>query len=81
MLALMHSDEFNARYATFGLTDRSYISFLYRLLLGRSADPLGLDGYANQLGEGSTTREHVALGMMLSGEFQSKYAAYLVAKP
>ncbi|MEJ6848410.1 DUF4214 domain-containing protein [Sinorhizobium fredii] len=77
MLTLMGSDEFKDRYATFGLTDRSYVDFLYLLLVDRSADPHGLDSYARDLAGGTVTRKHVALAMMLSSEFQSKYAAYL----
>lgn len=79
MLTLMQSDEFNRRYATFGLTDRPFISFLYLLLMDRSADPHGLDSYAGHLSGGTMTRENVALGMMLSSEFQRKYAAHLGA--
>ncbi|WP_151613652.1 DUF4214 domain-containing protein [Sinorhizobium alkalisoli] len=76
-IALMKSDEFNGRYATFGLTDRSYVSFLYLLILGRAADPDGLDSYAKTLSGGTITRESVALGMILSSEFQLKYASHL----
>jgi hypothetical protein len=79
MLTLMHSDEFNRRYPSFGLTDRAYIGFLYLLLLDRPADPFGLETYAKHLRDGSMTRENVAYGMMLSSEFQSKYAAHLNA--
>jgi hypothetical protein len=71
MLNLLHSDEFRGRYAPFGLTDRAYVSFLYLLLLDRPADPYGLDSYA----------KHVALGMILSSEFQSRYAAQLGVNP
>lgn len=77
MLTLMQSDEFNRRYAAFGLSDRAYISFLYLLLVDRSADGYGLESYAKHLGNGSMTRETVALGMMLSHEFRSKYATQL----
>lgn len=81
MLDLLHSDEFNGRYAPFGLTDRAYVNFLYLLLLGRPADEYGLETYAKNLQGGSVTREHVALGLIQSSEFQSKYAAQLGAKP
>jgi len=81
MLDLLHSDEFRARYAPFGLTDRAYVDFLYLLLLGRPADAYGLDTYAKNLQGGSVTREHVALGLIQSSEFQSKFAAQLGAKP
>lgn len=81
MLDLLRSDEFKRQYATFGLTDRDYVSFLYLLLLGRPADGYGLDTYAKELRAGSMTREHVALALIQSSEFQSKYAAQLGAKP
>lgn len=81
MLTLMHSDEFNQRYAIFGLTDRAYVSFLYLLLVDRPADGYGLDSYATNLRNGSMTRENVALGMMLSSEFQERHAAHLEVDP
>lgn len=73
-VGLMRSSEFNSRYAPIGLSDRSYISFLYRLLVDRDADEYGLDTYSRQLREGAITREDVALGMMTSGEFQAKHS-------
>ncbi|MDW9551114.1 DUF4214 domain-containing protein [Sinorhizobium meliloti] len=79
MLSLMRSHEFRQRFALFGLTDRAYISFLYLLFVGRLPDPYGLDSYARDLSAGTMTREQVALGMMLSNEFQTKYAAQLGA--
>lgn len=81
ILTLLNSDDFNGRYATFGLTDRSYISFLYLLFVDRPADPQGLDSYARHLNGGTMRREDVALGLMLSSEFQSKYAAHLDSDP
>lgn len=79
MLSLMRSHEFRQRFALFGLTDRAYISFLYLLFVGRLPDPYGLDSYVRDLSAGTMTREEVALGMMLSNEFQTKYAAQLGA--
>jgi hypothetical protein len=79
MLALMKSEEFNARYSTIGLTDRAYVSFLYRLLADRDPDQHGLLTYTKQLRDGLLTRENVAYGMMISSEFQAKYSAHLSA--
>ncbi|MEZ0000119.1 DUF4214 domain-containing protein [Sinorhizobium fredii] len=81
MLTLMQSTEFNERYPVFGLTDRAYINFLYLLLVNRQADGYGLDSYAKQLHGGTMTRENVAMGLMLSQEFRSKYATHLEANP
>ncbi|MGK9287138.1 DUF4214 domain-containing protein [Sinorhizobium meliloti] len=79
VLSLMRSHEFRQQFALFGLTDRAYISFLYLLFVGRPADPYGLDSYARDLSDGTMTREQVALGMMRSHEFRTKYAAQLGA--
>jgi hypothetical protein len=80
LLAMMRADEFNRQHTAFGLTDRAYVSFLYLLLLDRPADNHGLDNYANRLSDGSMVREGVALGMILSSEFQSKHSAHLNAQ-
>ncbi|EHK54150.1 DUF4214 domain-containing protein [Allomesorhizobium alhagi] len=73
LLTLIRSDEFTGRYGAFGLSDRAYISFLYRLLLDRDADQHGLDSYAKELRAGAMSRENVAYGIMISSEFQSKH--------
>jgi hypothetical protein len=73
LLTLVRSDEFVSRHATFGLSDRAYVSFLYRMLLNRDADQHGLDSYAKELRNGSMSRESVAQGIMMSSEFQSKH--------
>lgn len=75
ILEMMRSDDFETRYATIGLTDRAYISFLYLLLLDRPADNYGLESYARQLRRGSMTREAVAFGIVNSSEFRSRHAA------
>lgn len=75
LTAMLRSDEFRGRYSTESLSDRSYVGFLYRLLLGREADPHGLDTYAAQLGSGSMSREAVALSTADSDEFRSRHDA------
>jgi hypothetical protein len=75
ILEMLRSDAFEAQYATIGLTDRAYISFLYLLLLNRPADNDGLDAYARQLQAGTMTRESVAFGLIDSGEFKATHAA------
>jgi hypothetical protein len=75
LLALLRSDEFKSRYSTFGLSDRSYIAFLYLLLLNREADGGGLNAYVKQVSKGTMKREDVAVGIMSSSEFKSRHAA------
>lgn len=75
--ALMRSEEFDARYATFGLTDHAYVVFLYRLLLAREPDGHGLETYVRQLRAGSMDRRAVVEGIISSSEFQIRHAAHL----
>jgi hypothetical protein len=75
ILELMRSADFENRYATIGLSDRAYISFLYHLLLNRPADDWGLDTYSKQLRAGTMTREAVVFGIVDSEEFKSMHAA------
>lgn len=79
LLELYKTDEFRRLYSTFGLSDRAYLSFLYRLLADRDADNGGLDSYAGQLRDGSLRRENIVLGMTTSSEFASKYSEFLAA--
>ncbi len=73
-ISLMGSDEFDDLYSPIGLSDRAYVSFLYRLLVDRDADGQGLETYSQELRDGRLTRESVALGMIMSSEFSGKYA-------
>lgn len=75
IMEMLRSDEFEARYAMIGLTDRAYVGFLYLLLLNRPADSYGLDTYVHQLRAGAMTREAVAFGIVTSAEFKSVHAA------
>jgi hypothetical protein len=75
VIELMRSAKFESRYATIGLSDRAYVSFLYYLLLNRPADDWGLETYSRQLRKGTMTREAVALGIVDSEEFKSIHAA------
>lgn len=78
---MIRSDDFQAKYTTFGMTDRAYVSFLYLLLLNRPADGDGLENYADLLREGAVTREAIAFGIVDSTEFKSKHAAIREASP
>ncbi|MBZ9905238.1 DUF4214 domain-containing protein [Mesorhizobium sp. BR115XR7A] len=75
IMEMMRTDDFETGYATIGLTDRAYISFLYLLLLDRPADEDGVESYARQLRAGTMRREDVAFGIVHSSEFNSKHAA------
>jgi hypothetical protein len=75
VMEMIRSEEFEAKYATIGLTDRAYIAFLYMLLLDRPADSYGMETYAHQLRKGSMTRDAIALGIVTSSEFKSRHAA------
>lgn len=79
LVSMLRSREFVERYSSFGMTDRTYVGFLYPLLLGREADGYGLDSYARQLRDGSMTRDDVAIAMMASNEFTTKYSGILKA--
>ncbi|WP_444848988.1 DUF4214 domain-containing protein [Mesorhizobium sp. LSJC265A00] len=75
IMEMFRSDEFEAKYATIGLTDRAYIGFLYLMLLDRPADSYGIETYSRQLRAGSMTRDSIALGIVSSSEFKSRHAA------
>jgi hypothetical protein len=77
LMTLIRSDEFSEIYFPHALSDRAYLSFLYRLLLDRKADGHGLGSYARQIGKGSMTRESVAYGIITSSEFQKRHRANL----
>lgn len=75
IMEMIRSGEFEAKYATIGLTDRAYIAFLYLLLLDRPSDSYGMETYSRQLRRGSMTRDAIALGIVNSSEFKSRHAA------
>jgi hypothetical protein len=73
ILAMLKSDEFNGRYATFGLSDAAYVNFIFQLLLGREADPGGQASYVGELRKGAMTRAGVAASIIGSSEFKDKH--------
>jgi Domain of unknown function (DUF4214)/Glycosyl hydrolase catalytic core len=77
LMYAIRSDEFSRLYATYSLSNRAYVAFLYRLLLDRDADSSGLNSYAGQLTKGSMTRETVAYWIVTSSEFRDKHRASL----
>lgn len=73
LLAMATSDEFAARHRLTYLSDRKYITLLYRLLLGRDADGKGLADYSAQLGEGKLTRTALVQSLLQSDEFRKRH--------
>ena len=71
--SMFRSNAFNDRYNGFGLPDRTYVSFLYKLLLNRVADNDGRTSYIRQLASGTMTRTDVAVGLATSSEFRAKH--------
>ena len=61
------SQEFNNKYG-FGTTDTVYINALYNNVLGRDADPAGLEGWQSVLSDGTQDRGGVLIGFSESGE-------------
>ena len=65
--AFIGSAEFQQRYGT-NVTDAAYINALYRNVLGRDADPTGLEGWQARLNDGSWTRTTLLIGFSESPE-------------
>jgi hypothetical protein len=79
--AMFRSNEFQDRYDSFGLPDRTYVSFLYKLLLNRIADNDGRNSYLKQLASGTMTRREVAVSLATSSEFRSKHPGLFEESP
>lgn len=75
LLSIFNSDEFSGLNPTLGLSNRAYVNFLFRLLLGRDADNAGLESYARQLSDGSMSRDGIAYAIVQSSEFRARHAA------
>jgi len=71
--AMFRTNAFYDRYSSFGMPDRTYVSFLYKLLLNRVADNDGRASYTRQLASGTMTRTDVAIGLATSSEFRAKH--------
>jgi hypothetical protein len=65
--AFIGSAEFQQKYGT-NVTDTAYINALYRNVLGRDADPVGLEGWQARLNDGSWTRTTLLIGFSESPE-------------
>lgn len=73
LLTMARSEEFRSRYALFGMSNPAFVNFLYRTLLNREADPVGLANYVRELNSGAMSRWDIALGMISSSEFKSRH--------
>lgn len=66
------SSEFTRRYGA--LTDRQFVQRIYTDVLGRAADPAGVDFWARQLEQRRRTRGAVMVGFSESGEYRRAQA-------
>lgn len=67
--AMAESEEFHARFGSKIMSNSTYVAALYRMLLLREADPVGLSSYAEQLDDGTLSRADVIEGLVTSAEF------------
>jgi PKD repeat protein len=66
------STEFKRKYGT--LTNRQYVTRIYTDVLGRAADPSGVDYWTRQLDLKRRTRGSVMVGFSESNEYKTKQA-------
>lgn len=66
------SSEFKRKYGT--LTNRQYVTRIYTDVLGRSADPSGVDYWTRQLDLKRRSRGSVMVGFSESNEYKTKQA-------
>ncbi len=65
--SFLGSDEFAERYGS-NVTDETFVNTLYKNVLGRDADPGGLNYWLGQLNSGAETRYEALLGFAESAE-------------
>ena len=76
LVGLVASEEFEARYRPYSLSNESYVKLLFQLLLGREVDGYGLESYSGQLRAGEVTRLDIAEGILRSSEFAARYPVF-----
>ncbi len=81
LAAAFDSDAFRARHQTNGLDDAAFVDLLYRLILGRGADPGGRDVYAGALRSAQTERGQVAASLLASDEFRLAHPGLVFPDP
>jgi len=77
LLTILRSREMIAKYEMSGLTDTEYVRFLYRLLLNREVDDVGLGTYVFELR--TVSRDSVAASIFLSSEFRERHPTLFAA--
>nr|WP_245265101.1 DUF4214 domain-containing protein [Mesorhizobium opportunistum] len=73
LLLILNSVEFRTGKLPAGLGNAKYVTFLYRVLLGREPDNNGLDSYLGKLSINKLTRQDVMAELINSYEFHSKH--------
>ena len=71
--SFLASVEFKQRYGE-DVTDSTYVNTLYKNVLGRDADPSGLNYWLGQLNSGAETRYEVLLGFAESAENKALFS-------
>jgi hypothetical protein len=66
------SGEFKAKYGS--LTNRQFVTRIYTDVLGRAADPRGVDYWTGKLDTGTRTKAQVVVGFSESNEYRTKQA-------
>ena len=66
------SDEFEATYGT--MSNRAFVTRIYTDVLGRPADPSGVDYWTGKLDSQARTRGSVMVGFSESGEYKTQQA-------
>ncbi len=77
---LLESGEFSMKYDIDALDDSSFVTLLYRVLLGRDPDGQGLESYVLRLANGSLSRPQLYQTLVTSGEFRAKHEALFTAR-
>jgi hypothetical protein len=72
IIEMTRTYDFETSYATIGLTNRAYISFLGLLPLDRPTEDCGMEIYARQLRAGTMTHGDVASGLIGAMAFKSR---------
>lgn len=67
--AFVNSAEFQLKYGT--LDDAKFVTQLYRNVLDREPDTMGLNNWTKRLADGEMTRAEVALGFVQGSEFRA----------
>jgi hypothetical protein len=73
LAGMLNSEEFRRKHSTADIDDRQFITLLYRLLIAREPDEVGLAGYLAQLEAKTLSRADVGRAILASAEFQAMH--------